>query len=247
MIPKVIYYAWFGGNPLPNAVKENIESWRNMNPDFEIVQINESRTDLFDYTDYDFAQDAYTQKKWAFVSDIARLHVIYENGGVYLDTDVELLKPLDDLLAYSEIWARENRHTLNTGLILAATAKSQNIKNILAIYKKKLFSPNNLKNISTVTIISKYFWQKGLNLGNSKIVTENNVAFFPTRYFAPVHYWGGGKISMDTYGMHKYSASWVNSKNSILFTIKKVLRYTFNQAVLSSYLFAKIIAKVKYK
>ena len=97
MIPKIIHYCWFGGNPLPMDVKKCIESWKEKCPDYEIKCWDESN---FDVNAHPFTKAAYEAKAWAFVSDYARLRVVYDNGGIYLDTDVELLKNIDFLLPY---------------------------------------------------------------------------------------------------------------------------------------------------
>ncbi|MET3357053.1 glycosyltransferase family 32 protein [Leuconostoc citreum] len=248
MIPKTIYYVWFGGKALPDDVIKNIESWKKFNPEYEIVQIDETRGDLFNYTDYEFSNSAYQSEKWAFVSDIARLHVIYQKGGIYLDTDVEVLRPLDDIfLDYSEIWAKENSYTVATGLFFAAKKNSENIKNILNIYRKKNFSNDNLKEISTVNIISKYFWSKGLCIQNDRITTIGDSAFYPTHSFAPIHYWGGGKIISTSYAVHKYKASWLPDNNKPLRFIQYSLRWAFNQMTLKNQFCARTIAKIKYR
>lgn len=247
MIPKTIYYCWFGGSKLPLEIIENIESWKKFNRDYNIVQIDETRTDLFNYTDYSFAKEAYKSKKWAFVSDIARLHVIYENGGIYLDTDVELLKPLDEILNYDEVWAKENRHTIATGLILAAERKTENIKNILKIYKGKQFDRKKLNSISTVNVISKYFWGKGLKIKNNQVALIGGTAIYPTNAFAPIHYWGGGKITGRSYAVHKYKASWVTEDKRLLNYVRKYLRWGFNTLILKCYIVAYIVAKIKYR
>ena len=95
MIPKVIHYCWFGGNPLPKDVKKCIKSWKKYAPDYEIIEWNEYN---FDINCHPFVKTAYEAKAWAFVSDFARLKVIYDNGGIYFDTDVELVKNPDFLL-----------------------------------------------------------------------------------------------------------------------------------------------------
>ena len=98
MIPKKIHYCWFGGNPLPESVKKCKESWKKFCPDYEIIEWNESNYNVHKMP---FISDAYTAKKYAFVSDYARLDIIYNEGGIYLDTDVELIRPLDALLSHS--------------------------------------------------------------------------------------------------------------------------------------------------
>lgn len=94
MIPKVIHYCWFGNNPLPNDVKKCIKSWEKYCPDYEIKRWDEHNFDVYQN---EFIKSAYDAKAWAFVSDYARLKIIYDEGGIYLDTDVELQKNLDGL------------------------------------------------------------------------------------------------------------------------------------------------------
>ena len=94
MIPKVIHYCWFGHHPLSPLAKKCMKSWKRYFPDYEIKEWNEGNFDL-SYCDY--VREAYEAKKWAFVSDYARLKIVYEQGGIYMDVDVELIKPLDEL------------------------------------------------------------------------------------------------------------------------------------------------------
>lgn len=96
MIPKIIHYCWFGGNPLPELAVKCIESWKKYCPDYEIKRWDESN---FDLKCCDYVKEAYQAKKWAFVSDYVRFKVLYDEGGLYFDTDVELIKPIDDILA----------------------------------------------------------------------------------------------------------------------------------------------------
>ena len=101
-IPKVIYYCWFGKGKLPKLAQKCIKSWKKYCPDYRIVCINEEN---FDVSQNRYAAEAYKAGKWAFVSDYARLCVIYDNGGIYLDTDVELISLLISLLKEADIWA----------------------------------------------------------------------------------------------------------------------------------------------
>ena len=100
MIPKKIHYCWFGGNPLPPLAVKCIESWKKYLPDYEIKEWNESNFDL-NYNDY--VREAYEAKKWAFITDVVRLYAMVTEGGIYMDTDVEVLKPLDELLQYDAV------------------------------------------------------------------------------------------------------------------------------------------------
>ena len=96
MIPKTTHYMWFGGNPLPESTKKYIESWKKFCPDYEIKQWDETN---FDVHSCKYVEEAYNAKKWAFVSDYARFNALYQDGGIYLDTAVEMIKPLDDFLS----------------------------------------------------------------------------------------------------------------------------------------------------
>ena len=113
MIPKKIHYCWFGRGEKPKLAQMCIASWRKYCPDYEIVEWNEDNFDL-DYNAY--TRYCYDNKKWAFLSDFVRLVVVAEHGGLYFDTDVELLKSPDELLRYGAFYGFENDSNINTGL-----------------------------------------------------------------------------------------------------------------------------------
>ena len=115
MIPKKIHYCWFGGNPLPNDAKLCIESWKKYCPDYEIIEWNESN---FDFKECQYAKEAYEAKKWAFVSDYARFKILYDNGGLYFDVDVEIVQALDNIINNGPFMGIENDKTkaVNPGL-----------------------------------------------------------------------------------------------------------------------------------
>ena len=104
MIPKIIHYCWFGRNPLPESAKKCIDSWRKFLPDYEIKEWNE---DNFDVNIIPYTQQAYEAKKYAFVSDYARFWILYHHGGVYFDTDVEVIRPMDDIIEKRPFMGRE--------------------------------------------------------------------------------------------------------------------------------------------
>lgn len=131
MIPKVINYCWFGGNPKPELIEKCIASWRKNCPDYEIIEWNESNYDVNKNT---YMKEAYAAKKWAFVSDVARLDIIYNNGGVYLDTDVELFDTLDEWLKYDALFVFETGRYIATGLGFAAQKKNIALKYMLNCY-----------------------------------------------------------------------------------------------------------------
>ena len=105
MIPKTIHYCWFGGNELPEKAKKCIESWRKFCPDYEIKKWSENN---YNFDSIRFLQKAAADGKWSFITDYVRLDVVYRHGGIYLDTDVELIKPIDDLLKYKAFGRKKN-------------------------------------------------------------------------------------------------------------------------------------------
>ncbi len=113
MIPKKIHYCWFGGNSLSSEVRECIASWRRFCPDYEIIEWNEKN---FDVDCIRYTADAYRDRRWAYVTDYARLKIVYEQGGIYLDTDVELLRPLDPLLENKVYFGMQRAGEVATGL-----------------------------------------------------------------------------------------------------------------------------------
>lgn len=139
MIPKIIHYCWFGNNPKTELEVRCIESWRKYCPDWEIIEWNESNININSIT---YMKEAYENKKWAFVSDVARLQIIYNNGGIYLDTDVELKKNLEEWLSYDSIFAFETERNINTGLGFGAIKGHRYIKAILDSYEKRHFVIN---------------------------------------------------------------------------------------------------------
>jgi hypothetical protein len=112
MIPKKIHYCWFGGKELPDFLKRCIESWRVCCPDYELIEWNENN---YDVGRHRFTQEAYEHNRYGFVTDVARLDILYENGGIYLDTDVTLLKNLDDMLYQPGFTGVEKWGNINTG------------------------------------------------------------------------------------------------------------------------------------
>ena len=140
MIPKKIHYCWFGGGPLPTDVKKCIDSWRKFCPDYEIIRWDESNFIISDQNN--FVQAAYENKAWAFVSDYARLRIIYENGGIYLDTDVELIRNLDELLDHVAFFgAHQVNGLVATGLGFGSEKRTKILKELLRLYDNTDFDP----------------------------------------------------------------------------------------------------------
>ena len=140
LIPKIIHYCWFGNNPKPDIVKRCIASWKKYCQGWQIKEWNESN---FNIESMVYIKEAYDYKKYAFVSDVARLQIIYQEGGIYLDTDVELLGSIDHLLENDAFFAFESNRNVNTGLGFGAIENHEAIKKMLEYYKGRHFIVDN--------------------------------------------------------------------------------------------------------
>ena len=211
MIPNIIHYCWFGHNLKSELIEKCIESWRKFCPDYEIKEWNE---DNFDYTQCQYAADAYKEKKWGFVSDYARLKIIYEFGGIYLDTDVELLKSLDSLLEDSAVMGFENERHVNSGLIIMAESHNSIIKSMYELYYTQSFynKDGTLNMIACPKYNTEVLVRYGLQQNNTKqTVTDgvSQISVFPTEYFCPVDFESGdNSFTENTYTIHHYAGSW---------------------------------------
>lgn len=220
MIPKKIHYCWFGGKPLPKEAIKCIESWKKYCPDYEIIEWNEANYDL---NKNDYVKYTFENKKYAFLTDYIRLDVIYNEGGIYLDTDVELLKPLDELLSLECFFGMEQPGKVATGLGFGAIEKNKIIKENKEYYENSAFldeDGNFIKKIC-VKITSDILKRYGLKEENKKQKIDS-CTILPTEYLCPLKM-GTNKLTIteNTYSIHHYSASW-KSNNKI---IRKISYY----------------------
>ena len=206
MIPKKIHYCWFGGNPLPDSAKRCIDSWKKFCPDYEIIEWNESN---FDVNCCAYVREAYQAKKWAFVSDVARLHALVAQGGIYMDTDVEVIRPLDNLLQYEAFACFERENAIATCL-MACQAGHPLFREVLQMYDSLHFLRKDGTNDQTPNVarITRYCSQHGLKLNGSQQTIEG-LTIFPSDYFSPFDY-DTGKMhqSSNTYSVHWFDATW---------------------------------------
>lgn len=206
-IPKIIHYCWFGGNPLPELAKKCIDSWKKFLPDYEIKEWNESN---YDVRKIPYIDQAYEAKKYAFVSDYARFDILHQFGGVYFDTDVEVIKSLDKLLKQGAFAGVESAGALNAGLGIASPADTTIYKEILESYEKSefLYKNGNMNLTTVVDRVSNIFKLHGFTDEN-KIQIIEGVAVYPVDYFCPIDpNTGIMTITDNTYTIHHYAASW---------------------------------------
>ena len=220
-IPKIINYCWFGGNEKSEKIKKCIESWKKICPDYKIIEWNEKN---FDININEYVKEAYNSKKWAFVSDYARLWIIYNYGGIYLDTDVELLKKLDKLLEYEAFFACENIKYVSTGLGFGAKKGNKLIKNILDDYNNlKFINKNGEYDTTPCPVRNTKVFNKYLNLNENydKVIIRNSIIILPKEFFCPLDYETGKiKKTKNTIAIHWYEASWLNENQIKLNKIK---------------------------
>ena len=208
LIPKVINYCWFGGRPLPVSVKNNISSWRKYCPECKIVEWNEKN---FDVNVNSFVSEAYSAKKWAFVSDFARLNVIYQNGGIYFDTDVEIIRNIERLFENRVFVALQRQDLLcNTGLGFGAEPQNIVIKKMLEEYSNKDFSLASREKILCPILNTHSLKLLGYKKPNGDEITRiNSLTVYPPKYFDPLSPgFTDDLLSNETFTIHHYDASW---------------------------------------
>lgn len=217
MIPKKIHYIWFGENPLSPLAKKCIASWRKYMPDYEIVRWDESN---FDVQSCDYAREAYEAKKWAFVSDYARFEILYKYGGIYLDTDVELVRSLEPILkrgpymGFEVDYCEGNEGRVAAGLGLAANPGLGLYKTILDSYKKDHFSlPDGSQDLTTVvTRVTRILREQGLQNAPG-IQNVAGVRIYPTEYFCPKDPLTLRlNLTKNSYSIHHYDGSWTTGR-----------------------------------
>ena len=223
MIPRKIHYCWFGGKPLPDDVKKYIAGWRKYCPDYEIIEWNEKN---FDINCNAYVREAYEAKKWAFVTDYVRLYALYRHGGIYMDTDVEVVKPLDDLLVYDAVSGYESETSIPTGTI-AACRDNEWIGMLLRDYDDRHFisQDGKLDMTTNVKVITKLTVEKyGLQLDGNMKRFGNNMILLPFDYLCAKSY-STGKIiqTSDTYTIHHFTGSWLGDDEKKRDALRKFL------------------------
>lgn len=207
MIPKVIHYCWFGGKPLPKLARICIRSWKKYCPGYELKLWDESN---FDLNVWPYVKEAYDAGKYAFVTDVVRLYALYHEGGIYMDTDVELLKPLDPFLHHCAFSGFESEKRVPTG-IMASEKGGRWAKENLEFYEGKHFmrADGSLDDTTNVTIITDYMVNHGLRLDNTYQDIKGLFTMYPKDYFCPKEFLTQEiDITENTVCIHHFNMSW---------------------------------------
>ena len=222
MIPKKIHYIWLGKKEKSNLVNICIRSWREKMPEYEIIEWNEDNLDIDKICkENKFFSECRKRKLWAFMADYLRLKILYENGGIYFDTDVQALKSMDDFLNNNYVIGMENETEVSSAVI-ACEKNNQLIKKFLDFYNEEIWN----QHIYIITqIMTKVIKQ------------QENVTIYPKFTFSPIQYEERFKedcIKSETYTIHWFNASWNENiqvhtfleikhiKNPILRNLKKL-------------------------
>lgn len=207
MIPKKIHYCWFGEKEKPEKAKRCIESWKKYCPDYEITEWNENN---FDTNQNGYTRMCIKEKKYAFLSDYARLVIVEEHGGIYFDTDVEVIRNIDELLENEAFFGFENDEYISTGLGFGAVAHHEAIRLMIQEYDNLLDGTKgtitcpalNTKALSTVGLVK-----------NGQKQNVMGAEIYPVEYLNPYDD-TIGKLTKtkNTYSIHWYSKSWLDKK-----------------------------------
>lgn len=228
MIPKIIHYCWFGNNPKSEEILDCIESWKKKNPDFQIKEWNEIN---FPFESFPFASRMYNEKKWAFVADYARLHVLEQEGGFYLDTDMLLLQSLSPLAEKSCVLGEEAPQTISAGMI-GASAHHPFIQRCREFYDAHAGDP-----ITIPRVLSQVY---------ADFPEKETLTVYPPKAFYPfdsehIKEYKGQNLGPDVIGVHLWHYSWGHPLNKFF---KKIGIYAFGKRIVELLGIKTILKKI---
>ena len=246
---KVIHYCWFGKNPLSKMAQKCIKSWMKYLPDYKIIEWNETN---FDVNICPFVKQAYEKKKWAFVSDYARMYALYNYGGIYFDTDMELLKNIDNLKKDDIFLGYEENKKIAACVIGVKEKNNKYIKEILDYYDSlEEFDEDAVFQFAIPNILTREFNKYEKKTVNGVDVFDNSIYVYPEEYFYPINYNYSKKIYTDnTCMVHYYSASWVPKGEKVAAAVYRRFGKKYGSIILKIYYYLcnlknSLIGKVK--
>lgn len=210
LIPKKIHYTWFSGEPIPENLQACIDSWKRFCPDYEIIRWD---ADHYDVSKYEYTRQAYELRKWGFIADVARLDILFENGGIYLDVDVELIRNLDELLYQPAFCGVEKWGTVNMGGASGACPQNPVVKAMLDHRKNEpfVFADQTL-NLTTCGHYETFpLVREGLKLnGATQEIAGGMMTVYASEFFQPFDYMSGEtRLTSNTFSIHHFSGTWL--------------------------------------
>ena len=246
MIPKIIHYCWFGGAEKPKLAKKCIKSWKKYCKGYQIIEWNENNFDI--WTAPKFVQDAYKAKKWAFVTDYVRLKVVYDNGGVYFDTDVQLIKKIDNFLQYPAFFGIQPNLHVATGLGFGAEKNACILLDLMNLYFTADYINNSEKllEIACPELNHTIFESYGYIKANIKQTLINGIKIFPIEYFCPMDFDFVTKVTDNTISIHWFASSWTTNAGRNSKLIEDIIKKRKKKRFSIKYNLYKILGKEKY-
>lgn len=240
MIPKVIHYCWFGRGKKPALAIKCLNSWKKNLPEYEIKEWNE---DNFNLDMYPYAREAYNSRKFAFVTDVVRLYTLYHEGGIYMDTDVEVIKPLDPFLCHCAFSGFESDTDVPTGIMASEKGGIWARENLRYYEGRHFVNQNGELDLTTnVTAITHFMLQHGLKRDNSYQDFPELITIYPKDVFCPKSY-NDGKIYLtnNTVTIHHFAGSWGADKDKL----KRRLYLFISQNVVLHWLYENTYKRIK--
>lgn len=241
MIPKIIHYCWFGGNPYPEKVEKCIDSWKKMCPDFTLKRWDESN---FDFDETIFTREAAAHEKWAFVSDYARLKALYNEGGFYLDTDIEIVKRFDDKILLSDhtILSLDGRGFIS--VVTATPPGRKMFRDLMHIYRQMTFiKPDGTLNLEVNnTYTQNYLRPLGYCQKDEFQFVDGYIELWPNEYFNARNLVTGELMRTEnTYSIHWHFTLWATRRMRII----RFLRYRIFLPIMGEKLYLKFVNAIK--
>lgn len=247
MIPKIIHYCWMSGEPFPELIQECIDTWKKILPDYQIVEWNKTN---FDVNTSQFTKEAFEKKKYAFVSDYVRLYALYNYGGIYLDSDIKIIKSFNDILSNKAFSGFESKDRVGVWL-LASEKGNPLFKDMLNCYKNKHFiKRDGSLDLNPNTILLKPILEKYGVTFNNKYQKHEYITIYPKDYFCPLDGTTGKiNVTSNSYAMHLFNGAWQSKEQKKYSELYKVYYEKYNKKYPTSIaiLLTKLIINYKSK